>query len=82
MTEFFNPYTKTRFSVADDRIEEYKAAGFPLAADSEKPKIEVEESKAEEIPGREDVIEEVPEPVKEKTTKAKATQTASKKAKK
>ena len=48
MTEFFNPYTKTRFSVADDRIEEYKAAGFPLAADSEKPKSEVKEAKTED----------------------------------
>lgn len=47
MTEFINPYTKTRFSVTDDRIEEYKAAGFPLAADSEKPKNEVEEAKTE-----------------------------------
>ena len=63
MKEFINPYTKTRFLVADDRIEEYKAAGFPLAADSEEPKSEVKESKTEKV-------EEVKEP-KKATKKAK-----------
>lgn len=48
MIEFINPYTKTAFLVADDRVDEYKAAGFPLAANTEKPKVEVEETKTEE----------------------------------
>lgn len=49
MKEFINPYTKTRFLVADDRIEEYKAAGFSPVADSEEPEIVVEESKTEKV---------------------------------
>ena len=28
MVEFFNPFTKTSFWVADDRVDEYKAAGY------------------------------------------------------
>jgi len=49
MIEFINPYTKTAFLVADDRVDEYKAAGFPLAANTEKPKVEViKETKTEE----------------------------------
>ena len=49
MVKFINPYTKTEFWVADDRVDEYKAAGFPLAAnDSEKPKVEVKEEPKEE----------------------------------
>jgi hypothetical protein len=49
MVSFINPYTKTEFLVADDRVEEYKAAGFPLAANgSEKPKVEVKEEPKEE----------------------------------
>ncbi len=31
--------------VADDRVDEYKAAGNVLAADLEKPKVEVDEVK-------------------------------------
>ena len=48
MIEFINPYTKTAFLVADDRVDEYKAAGFPLAADTEKPKVEVIEEEPKE----------------------------------
>ena len=49
MVKFINPYTKTEFLVADDRVDEYKAAGFPLAAnDSEKPKVEVKGETKEE----------------------------------
>ena len=71
MTEFFNPITKTSFFVADDRVEEYKAAGYPLAASSEEAEIEVEEPKTEEV------IEEVAE-----VEEVKAPKKASKKAKK
>jgi hypothetical protein len=48
MVEFLNPFTKTTFWVADSRINEYKAAGYPLAADSVKPKVEVKEEPKEE----------------------------------
>ncbi len=62
MKEFINPYTKTSFFVADDRVEEYKAAGYPLAASSEEAKTEVEEPKTEAEEITEEVIEEVEEP--------------------
>lgn len=39
MVEFVNPITKTAMWVADDRVEEYKAAGYSLAA-KDTPKIE------------------------------------------
>ncbi len=32
MVQFVNPITKTAMWVADDRVEEYKAAGYSLAA--------------------------------------------------
>ena len=48
MMEFINPFTKTSFWVADDRVDEYKAAGYPLAANLEKPKVEVK--KVEVVP--------------------------------
>lgn len=51
MVEFINPFTRTSFWVADDRVDEYKAAGYPLAANLEKPKVEkVEAEKTEEEP--------------------------------
>jgi hypothetical protein len=39
MVKLINPATKTETWVADDRIEEYKAAGYKLAANlnPEKP---------------------------------------------
>ena len=49
MIEFFNPFTKTTFGVADDRVDEYKAAGFTPVADLEKPKVEVKKVEAPEV---------------------------------
>jgi len=78
MKEFINPYTKTSFFVADDRVEEYKAAGFSLAASSEEAKTEVEEPKTEEV------IEAEPEEIteEEKPEEVKEPKKATKKAKK
>ena len=96
MKEFINPFTKTSFFVADDRVEEYKAAGYPLAASSEEAKTEVEEPKTEVIEAEpeeitEEVIEAEPEEIteeaieEEKPTKVeevKETKKGSKKGKK
>ena len=41
MIEFLNPFTKTTCWVADDRVDEYKAAGYTPVANLEKPKVEV-----------------------------------------
>ena len=49
MVEFNNPFTKTSFWVADDRVDEYKAAGYPLAADLEKPKVKTEKTEEEPV---------------------------------
>ena len=49
MVEFFNPFTKTSFWVADDRVDEYKAAGYPLAANLEKPKVEAKKTEEEPV---------------------------------
>lgn len=49
MVEFINPFTKTSFWVADDRVDEYKAAGYPLAANLEKPKVEAEKTEEEYV---------------------------------
>lgn len=57
MIEMLNPFTGTNFWVADDRVDEYKAAGFPLAAELEKPKVEVKK------------VEKVPEPKEEEPKK-------------
>lgn len=39
MTKFINKLTGSEMWVADDRVEEYKAAGHkPAAEDAEKPK--------------------------------------------
>lgn len=85
MKEFINPYTKTSFFVADDRVEEYKAAGFPLAASSEEAKTEVEEPKTEEVieAESEEITEEVIEEEKpEEVEEPKETKKGSKKGKK
>ena len=37
MVEFINAYTGTQMWVADNRVDEYKAAGHKPAANSEKP---------------------------------------------
>ena len=49
MVEFNNPFTKTSFWVADDRVDEYKATGYPLAADLEKPKVKTEKTEEEPV---------------------------------
>ena len=49
MTEFINPFTKTSFWVADDRVDEYKAAGYTLAANLEKPKVKAEKTEEEAV---------------------------------
>lgn len=49
MVEFINPFTKTSFWVADDRVDEYKAAGYPLAANLEKPKVKAEKTEEEVV---------------------------------
>lgn len=45
MFRMINVFTKTEMWVADDRVDEYKAAGHTLAADLEKPEVEVDEVK-------------------------------------
>ena len=45
MVRMINKFTKTEMWVADDRVDEYKAAGNVLAADLEKPKVEANEVK-------------------------------------
>lgn len=71
MVEMLNPFTKTITWVADDRVEEYKAAGFVPVADLEKPKAEVEETIEEpkEEPIEAEPSEEIEEPKVEKETK-------------
>lgn len=46
MIEFLNPFTKTTCWVADDRVDEYKAAGYTPVANLEKPKVEVKKVEA------------------------------------
>ena len=70
MIEFFNPFTKTTFGVADDRVDEYKAAGFTPVANLEKPKAEVKKVEAPKVAEVE--TEEEPKAVK-KTTVRKTT---------
>lgn len=40
MIRMINGFTHTEMWVADDRVDEYKAAGHTLAAESEKPTVE------------------------------------------
>ena len=45
MTRMINGWTKTEMWVADDRVEEYKAAGCYLPPVAEKPKVDVKDTK-------------------------------------
>lgn len=65
MIEFFNPFTKTTFGVADDRVDEYKAAGFTPVANLEKPKVEVKKVETPKV--------EVEEPKEIKKTTVRKT---------
>ena len=49
MVEFINPFTKTSFWVADDRVDEYKAAGYSPVANLEKPKVKAEKTEEEPV---------------------------------
>ena len=49
MVEFINPFTSTSFWVADDRVDEYKAAGFSPVANLEKPKVKAEKTEEEPV---------------------------------
>lgn len=49
MVEFFNSFTKTSFWVADDRVDEYKAAGYMPVANLEKPKVKAEKTEEEPV---------------------------------
>ena len=49
MIEFINPFTKTSFWVADDRVDEYKAAGYSPVANLEKPKVKAEKTEEEPV---------------------------------
>ena len=74
MVKMINVFTRTEFWVADDRVEEYKAAGHTLAADLEKPKSEVKKVKNSEVAPVQ--LKEEAEP---KTKAPKKTSKASKK---
>ena len=50
MTRMINGITNTEMWVADDRVEEYKAAGHILPSDSEKPTVKVEAKVEEKVP--------------------------------
>jgi len=64
MTRMINAFTGTEMWVADDRIEEYKAAGHLLPSVSEEPIVQ-EEAKVEAE------VEEPKKATKTKTTKKK-----------
>ena len=49
MVEFINPFTSTSFWVADDRVDEYKAAGYSPVANLEKPKVKAEKTEEEPV---------------------------------
>lgn len=72
MMKMLNGFTGTEMWVADDRVDEYKAAGHRLAAESEKPTVK-DEPKAE--------AEEIKEPEVKETKKAPKTTKASTKKK-
>lgn len=71
MVKMINVFTRTEFWVADDRVEEYKAAGHTLAADLEKPKSEVKKVKNPEVAPVQ--LEEKEEPKIEAPKKTKKT---------
>lgn len=67
MMKMINGFTGTEMWVADDRVDEYKAAGHRLAAESEKPTVKDEpKAEAEEI--KESEVKETKKATK--TTKA------------
>jgi hypothetical protein len=69
MVELINRATKTRMRVAEDRVEEYLAAGHTLAA---APKPEAVAPKVEEKPKDEPTEEPTEEkPKAKKTTRKK-----------
>ena len=84
MVRMINAFTKTEMWVADDRINEYKAAGHILPSDSEKPTVE-EKPEQEQVEGIEVEETQVEEPevketkVKETKKGTKTTKTTNKK---
>ena len=71
MIKMINSFTRTEFWVADDRVEEYKAAGHVLAADLEKPKSEVKKVEKPEVAPVQ--LEEKEEPKTEAPKKTRKT---------
>lgn len=72
MVRMINCFTGTEFWVADDRVDEYKAAGHTLAADLEKPKSDVkqvEEPKVAPVQLEEKEEPKIEAPKKTKKTK-------------
>ena len=69
MVRMINGFTKTEMWVADDRVEEYKAAGNVLAADLEKPEVEVNEINLEEPEVEADEVKETKKTTTKKTVK-------------
>ena len=63
MVRMINCWTNTEMLVADDRVDEYKAAGCTLAAITEKPTVEA--------PTIEEVEPKKAEPKKKKATAKK-----------
>ena len=74
MVRMINCFTGAEFWVADDRVDEYKAAGHKLAADLEKPKSEEKQVEKPEVAPVQ--LKEEAEP---KTKAPKKTSKASKK---
>ena len=71
MVKMINCFTGTEFWVADDRVDEYKAAGHKLAADLEKPKSEAKQVEKSEVTPVQ--LEEKEEPKIEAPKKTKKT---------
>lgn len=71
MVKMINCFTGTEFWVADDRVDEYKAAGHKLAADLEKPKSEAKQVEKPEVAPVQ--LEEKEEPKIEAPRKTKKT---------
>lgn len=69
MIRMINVFTKTEMWVADDRVDEYKAAGHTLAADLEKPEVEVDEIDFEEPEVEADEVKETKKTTTKKTVK-------------
>ena len=70
MIRMINKLTNTEMWVAENRVEEYKAAGHKLAASSDVvPTVEAEQeeviSEADEVPEEVTISEEDPEEFKE-----------------